>query len=974
MPIRTFRFFPFTLDVENACLVRDGARLELSPKDFALLHHLVAHRGRLVPHAELLGTVWRDTAVGPDVLKARVRRLRRILGDDAGAPRFIASVHGEGYRFVAPVVGSPFGAGERAQLPLPKSPPMIGRETELAALVDLLAETESGLRRIACVTGEPGIGKTSLIDGLVARASAVSPAAWIARGQCIEHFGSGEPYLPVLDALARLARTEAQEPLEAALRRYAPSWLLDLPALLQSSERSALQQQGLAPSLERRLRELAEALEALTTTSFAGADPPLLVLVLEDLHWADPSTIDLIAMLARRSDPARLLVVASYRPLGPEHPLRALLPELRAHAAITEIPVRSLPEMGIVQYLDACFPGNTFSAQLAPLLHQRTDGNPLFFTDVVRDLQAREVIARTGVGWTYRGDVETVRRAIPASFSHLVEKQRAASSAEERRLLGAASVAGLEFSAATVAAALAESPADVEEQGFRLAEDERFLRVLGTEDWPDGTRAVRFGFRHALHREIWYERIPTNRRREWHLRIAERKLAAYGERASEIAAELALHFEEGRDPHRALACHEQASAHAFQRSATSEARAHLGRAFELLREVGDTPQRLVQEAQLQLRLGTLLALTEGYTSAGATGAFRRAHEICRQIGDAPGLFDSVGGLFRSFMTQDSKISRALGEQLLQIAEQSCDRTRLMAAHSVLGQSLLFGGELVDSLAHEKLGRELSHEHWNDDLLPVYGVHLGLNCVSVMASACQLLGHPDQASRFCDELLEGIGEHSHPFVSAQALWGAAFFHQIRGDAARVWEFADALLRRAPPQAPPELLRFAEVWLGWALIVRGQPAAGLTRVRSGVASFFGVGVALFEPYALGLLADGHLRLGRVQEARAALDQALAVAERNGPGWYDAELHRLDGELRIEPEEAEACFRQALEVAGRQHAKSWELRAALSLADLWRRQGRESEARELVSETRGWFTEGFDTPDLRQARTFLEARSPA
>jgi DNA-binding winged helix-turn-helix (wHTH) protein/predicted ATPase len=969
MPMRTFRFSAFTLDVENGCLLRDGARLALSPKDFALLYQLVAHRQRVLSHAELLQTVWRETTVGADVLKARIRRLRRILGDDASAPRFIASVHGEGYRFVAPVRGTPFGAMEQAE-PAAAPAPLIGREVELASLHDRLGEAAGGRRTIAFVSGEPGIGKTALLDAFAARARSAAPLVWVGRGQCIEHYGQGEPYLPVLEALGRLARTDAHEQLAAALRQYGPSWLLDLPSMLEPTERQALQQQALAPSPERRLRELTEALEVLTTERVAGRDPPLLVLVLEDLHWADPSTIELLALLARRSDRARLLVVGSHRALAPEHPLRSLLPELRMHAASSELRLPPLLEVDVARYLDVRFPGNGFSARLAPPLHQCTGGNPLFFTDVTRDLLAHEMLVRTEEGWAFHGSLDAVRTSIPTSFRHLVEKQRDESSGDQQRLLEAASVAGLEFSAATLGAALGRGTAEIEEQAAQLAVRERFLRESGTEEWPDGTRAARFAFLHALHRELWYERTPASRREQWHLRIAERKEAAYGSRASEIAAELALHFEEAREFPRAISCHEQAGTQAFRRAANVEARAHLSRAFELLRELPDTPDRMRQELPLQIRLGTLIALTEGYTSAGTARAFRRAHEICRQLGDAPDLFDSVAGLFRFFLTQEPGVGRELAEQLAQIAEQTGDPIRLMGARLGLGQALVFGGAPAEGLAHAARGLELSRTHWSDALLPVYGVDVRRNCAGTMADALQLLGYPDQASRACEELLEGIDDETHPFVSVNAHWGAGYFHQLRGDTARVREHAEAVLRRNGPFGPPEFGHVAEVWTGWALIALGEPALGMSRMQSGAAALRAAGVGLFEPYVLGLMADGHRRMGQRELGRATIAEALAAARRIGPAFYDAELHRLDGELRPDAADAEACFTEALAVARRQQARSWELRAALSLGELWRHQGRRNEARALVSEVFGWFTEGFDTPDLKQAQAFLAA----
>jgi tetratricopeptide (TPR) repeat protein len=680
-------------------------------------------------------------------------------------------------------------------------------------------------------------------------------------------------------------------------------------------------------------------------------------------------------MLARRPDRARLLVLGSYRSVdatAPDHPLRAMLQELRAHSAITEIALRPLVEEDVAGYLAARFPAHVFPPDMAPLLHQRTGGNPLFLVDTVRELLARQLVARTDVGWMFRGDADAIRSVMPASLRHLVEKRRNELSSEEQRLLEAASAVGIEFSAAAVAAALAQAPADLEEQGLRLAEREN-LRAAGVEEWPDGTRATRFGFPHALHREFWYERIPAHRRREWHLRIAERKEAAYGSRAQEIAAELAAHFERGSDYRRAVSYHEQASGRAWQRAAEGEARAHLIRAFALLRELPDTPERLSQELQLQLRLGTLIAMTEGYGSAGTAGAFRRAHEICRQVGDAPALFDSLGGLLRFFLLKgEAKIARDLAGQLLQIAEQTEDPTRLMVAHTALGQMLLLHGELVDALRHAKLGLALSRTHWRDALFPVYGLHLGVAGVGVMANVLQLLGHPDQASRHADELAEVIRADTHPLASIGALWGTACFYQLRGDAARTLEPAEALMRKCTAHGPADWVHFGEALHGWALVVHGEAALGVKRVRRGAEGLGSTGAGSLEPHVLGLAADAHRRLGEIAEARALLLQAFAAAKRNGPGWYDAELHRLDGELRLDLAEAEACFRQALELARSRGAKIWELRAALSLGELWRRQGKNEEAQAIVLETYGWFTEGFDTPDLKRARAFLHATS--
>jgi tetratricopeptide (TPR) repeat protein len=753
------------------------------------------------------------------------------------------------------------------------------------------------------------------------------------------------------------------------LRRLAPSWLLELPALFDAQERDALQRQGLGLTRERRLRELAEALEALTTRREAGNEPPLFVLALEDLQWADPSTIELLTMLARRPDRARLLVLGSYRSVdatAPNHPLRRMLRELRAHSEITEIALHPLAEAHVGQYLDARFPTNDFSTRIAPVVHQRTAGNPLFLADVVRELLARRLVVPADGGWAFRGDAETIRSVMPASLRHLIEKQRDELSSEEKRLLQAASVVGLEFSAAAVAAALAEPPAEVEECALRLAGRE-CLRVVGSERWPDGTRATRFSFLHTLYRDLWNEQIPESRLAGWHQRIAERRAAAYGDRAQEIAAELAAHFEQARDFGRAAFYLAQASGLAWQRAAENEARAHLSRALGLLLELPETNERLAQELQLQLRLAQLIAYTEGYDSASSERAYRRAHEICAEVGDSAAHFESVGGLFRiAAFRGEAQLARDLARQFLRIAEETKDPIRVGNAHLSLGQMLLFQGEPVDALRHLKRALELCRANWNDALLPAYGLHFEVIILGTMAAILQVLGHPDQASRFLGELESFLRGDAHPLTETGALWGVAMLRQMRGDAAPVTELAEIMLRRCATYGPKDWIPLGEAWLSWGLAAQGKFDDSANRRRGMEVS------GVFRTYALAIAADGHRRLGQVAEARAVLGQAFAAARSFGPGWYDAELHRLDGELRLEPVEAEACFRRALELARSQHAKSWELRAALSLGELWRRQGKEGDARAIVAGSYDGFTEGFDTPDLKSARAFLSSPS--
>ncbi len=977
---QVLRFSTFALDVENAWLFRNGMRLQLSPKDCALLHHLVLNVGVIVSHQELLRVVWGETAIGPDVLKVRIARLRRLLGDDAGSPHFIANVHGEGYRFLpqpehGSVGVSADGSGGSRQ-------PVVGRQAEINMLREAFFKAMAGQRQIVFVTGEAGIGKTTLIDLFVARAGEEHVPLWIGRGQCIEHYGSGEPYLPVLEALGRLGRDHARGAIRAVLRQYAPSWLLQLPALLNDEERESLQRRALPPTRERMLRELAEALEALDTAPVAEGAPAL-ILVLEDLHWADASTLDLLRMVAKRRERARLLVIGSYRELeatAASHSLRGLLQELRRERnVVSELSLGPLTEADVAQYITEQFPQRDFPTQLVSVIHQRTAGNPLFLSDIIRDLQAQGIIARDDAGWRFHGEVAGISAMMPASLRQLVATQRGGLTREQQRLLAAASIAGYEFSAAAVAAALSESVTDVEEDCLQLTEHQNFLRLAGSDDWPDGTQSMQFAFHHALHQELWQEYVSHARREEWHLRIATRKEAAYAGLAHQIAPELANHFEQGRDWWRALTYREHAGRLALQRAANTEAQFHLDRAFSVLQELPETPERLHYELRLQIQRGTLAALTAGDTSPEAKAAFERAREVCRQVGEAPELYESAFGLCRVFWFRgELETARELAEQMQSMMQGVSDPVRAMAGQVGLGSVLLSQGDLTAAIAALTTASELSRIHWNDGLLGVFASDLEVVSAGSLASALQMAGYPDQALKHQDEALR-IGERrSHPIAKAASLWGAALFYQLRGEAERAQEFVDELSRVGSDHQLVEFFPFIKILGGWVRIVRGEVEQGIADVRCGAEILKGVGASLYEPYALGLLVTGHAASDDVVEARRVMDEALAAAARNGSGFYDAELHRIDGELKLQSagpgaiHEATKAFGRAIAVAREQSAKSWELRAVLSLARLRRRQGDALGAHSLLSDTYNRFTEGFNTPDLNAARTFLSDAS--
>src|SRR5215470_16086057 len=461
---RRLTFEGFCLDLGAQRLLEGDEVVALTPKAFAVLRRLVEEGGQLVTKEELLRAGWAETHVSDGVLKVIILEIRRALEDDPAAPRFIETVPRRGYRFI----GSR-SRPARVAAAVRGAPP-VGREGILAQLEERLARAQAGQRQLVFIGGEAGIGKTTVLDAFRARAAA-DPNLLIAHGACLEHYGAAEAYLPVLEAFGRLLRESGTERVSRVLKTHAPTWSAQLPSLGDRADREALPRELLGVTKERMLREMAEALEILTATT------PLL-LVLEDLHWSDYSTLDLLGMLARRQEAARLLVVGSYRPVDAVvtgHPLRAFIQELRARRQCEDIALAFLREPHVAAYLAQRFGGHAFPSELARAVHHQTDGNPLFMVRVVDELVALRVLEPEDDRWRLRRPAGEIARAVPESLRQLIEVQIARLEPDAQRLLEAASMLGREFTVGSLAAGLELDPLAIEERCDELARQGQFL-------------------------------------------------------------------------------------------------------------------------------------------------------------------------------------------------------------------------------------------------------------------------------------------------------------------------------------------------------------------------------------------------------------------------------------------------------------------------------------------------------------------
>jgi predicted ATPase/DNA-binding winged helix-turn-helix (wHTH) protein len=1013
-----WHFEPFRLDLVNAMLWRAEQPVTLRPKTFEVLVYLVTHAGQLVTKEALLDAIWPETAVGEGVLKTSMNELRRTLGETAKAPRWIVTVHRRGYRFVAPVqVGesatepTEAPAVRTAPLPAPTSvpdhppapggtltpsPSLVAREAEVATLHQWFAKALQGERHLGFITGEAGIGKTTLVDTFVTQLAGQEPV-WIGHGQCIEQYGGGEAYLPLLEALGQMGRTPDGAQLVALLRQQAPSWLLQLPALVAPSEYEALQRYAGATTRERMLRELAEAVEVLTATRPC-------VLVLEDLHWSDTATIEWLAYVARRREPARLLLLGTYRPVDAivrAHPVRSMMQELTVHGYGTELCLQEWSEAGVAAYLVQRGAGAGVPAALARVLTQRTDGHPLFLVAVVDTLIRQGLLRHEPAGWVLTEGLDAVTVGVPQSIRDLLEHQVAQLHPADQEILAAASVAGVEFAVAAVAAGVQHPEEDVEAQCDALVRQQQLVQARDIAVWPDETVTARYRFRHALYQELLYEQVPVRRRVRWHQQIGTRLEGAFGPRAGEIAAELAVHFEQGRDYDRAVLYLQHAAEVAAQRQAHREAIAYVRRALMLLHAMAETPQRLRHELTLQVILGPALMVTRGFAAPEVADTYGRARQLCEHLGERQQFFPALFGLWRSAHVRGQlPMARALGEQLLSVAQGQDDPVLFVAAQGPLGQTLCMHGEptLAREHLHQVVARyEPQHHH---ALAVRCGYDPGVYAHIMEAWVLWVLGYPAQALQRSREALTLARAQAHPFTFALTLVTVVILQHMRREGEATLEHVQASMVLSTEHEFPYLAAIGTVLGGWELTRVGQVPEGLTQMREGLAAFRAMGAEILRPNMLALLADACGCGGQIEAGLGALEEALVTAEQHAERFYEAELHRLKGELLLRQwreagtspaprdlqprqaasgetagwaplqREAEACFQSALALARRQRAKMLELRAALSLSRLWQQQGKQAAARQLLAEVYGWFTEGFETTDLQEAKAFLQA----
>ncbi|MBI1762199.1 MAG: protein kinase [Acidobacteria bacterium] len=893
----------------------------------------------------------------------------------------------------------------------------VGREPERAELRAAFNAAQAGRGALLCVAGEPGIGKTTLVEDFLAELAAAEQGT-IARGRCSERLAGTEAYLPLLEALEALLRLDdthslartmkpGDEVLGSAaqlMRRIAATWYAQVaPLSAEDLSDAKLLAEVKAASQERMKRELANFLQAV-------AERRPLVLFFDDLHWADVSTIDLLSFLAGKFEALRVLIVVTYRPsdmLLAKHPFLQIKPDLQARGVCRELLLEFLNAAEIAEYLALEFPGHRFPPEFPQLIHAKTEGSPLFMADLVRYLRDRNVIRRTDFSllppeteqteafatvslteapatWTLAEALPDIERALPESVRGMIERKLAQLSEDDRKLLTAASVQGYEFDSAILAQVLNLDADEIEEQLEKLERVFAFVKLVSEAEFPNGTLTLKYRFVHVLYQNALYASLRATRRATLSRDVALALEACYGARSASVANELALLWEAARDSARAADAFLQAARNAAQINAHREAVQLAGRGLAAVCKLPETPERDGRELGLQLMLGFSLQSALSWAAPEAGAAFNRARQLCEQMGNDPRLFAALGGVASyHFIRAEYETAQGLGEQMLQLAEQAQDPMLLVRA-AASWVARFYQGDLVSAQQQFERALALDRREYHEAYLSISNENVGITTRRHHSYCLWTLGYADRALALAREAVTLAEQTSHPF----SLGGAHFATGQILAFLRDWQSSqkeyEKVLTLAKEYALGDLLNYAAAFNALNLAYQEPTETALEQVKQAFASLRAKGVMLGMTGLLARLGEVFGLAGHCAEGLATIAEALALVERTGERVVEAELWRIKGELlrqatadhaEASQAEAEGCYHQALEIARRQSAKAWELRAATSLAHLWQRQGKIAEARQMLAEIYGWFTEGFATADLREAKTLLaELQYPA
>lgn len=832
--------------------------------------------------------------------------------------------------------------------------PLVGRETEMALLHERWRQVHEGEGQVVLLSGEAGIGKSRLADAV--RAHVASEGAPQVIWRC-SPYHTHSALFPVLTYLQQLARFEPAEApvtklakLEGLLTGYRLGLEQTVPLFAALLEVPLGQRYPPVQLPPEQLKH--QTYEALVALFLEAAERQPLFLLCEDLHWADPSTLELLTLLLSQVPMLRALVLLLFRP--------DFRPPWSPHAHCVQLSLPRFRRAQVEQMLAVLANGTPLPADLHEQVIARTDGVPLFVEELVNTL--RESLQAPGPAAP--GQPVTVPTSLQDALMARLDRL---GSARDLAQLGA--TWGREFTYAQMQYLVAPEDATFQQHLVQLVEAD----ILHQRGFPP---QASYRFKHALIQETAYQSLLRRTRHAYHGQIAQVLAAHFPETMATQPELLAHHYTEAERFADAIPYWQQAGERAIRHSAYLEAVSHLRQGLTLLKTVPETPARQHQELALNVALGPALSALQGYATAEVEVIYTRAYVLCHEVGETAQLFPTLWGLLRFYMGQGLFAqAREIAEQLVREAERTMDPHRRIEAYDALVAVCSFLGECATALPYLERGLALIDPATERTLALRQGLAPGVRCLAVSANMLGFLGFPTQAVQRGQEALALAEEVGHPYSVAVAHNWVTYVYRRRREVAAVLALAESLLTLAKAQGFTLYIGLGTCWRGWAQALLGAGEAGLAELRQGMATVLEAGQTMARPLCLVLQAEAAGHLGQAADGLALLDDALSDLEVSGRGDLLAEVYHLQGTLLLRQDvrhgaQAEACLQQALAVARRQEAKALELQAARSLCHLWQSQGKREGARQLLAEIYGWFREGFETTDLQEAKALLAA----
>jgi predicted ATPase len=834
----------------------------------------------------------------------------------------------------------------------------VGRERELETIKHAAEQTKAAHGQIVGTIAEAGVGKSRLLYEFLA----VARSGWLVLEASSVSHGKASAYLPLIDLLNGYFKIRSDDDSRARRERVGGKILM-LDRTLEDSIPYLFALLGIVDEIDPlspmdtqiRKRRTLEGIKRILLRE--SLNQPLMV-IFEDLHWIDEETQAFLNLIADSIANAKILVLINYRPEY-SHPWGS-------KTYYTQLRLDQLGADSAEAMLSALLGEAADLVPLKRLLIEKTEGNPLFLEETVQSLVEDGTLHSNGSLKLAR-PFEELR--IPATVHGIIASRIDRLPGEEKDLLQLASVIGKNFPLSLLRAISKSNENDLARRLDDLQVAEFIYEQPSIGD-------VEYTFKHASTHEVAYNSMLLERRRLLHLRVAD---ALSCDRPDERLAEIAHHFSRARAYKKAIEYFHRAGKRAFRMSMHAEAVGHLSSAVGMLGALSEDEERDRLELELQITLGSVLVATSGWAAPVVESTWSHALELSKRLSEPTKLFSALRGLWECYEGRgELEKASARSDELFSLAEAAGDTGLRLVAHDVATDTSYWVGDLSRTVALAHVGFELYRPNQHKFLAFSYGGYdPAVACLSFGSSALWMLGYPDQCLAKHGAALSLARELSQPFSEVFALYFAATVSYLRRDALKTYEFAGAAVRLCNEGGFPFWLGLCKSLSGWAHVVLEGSPTGIEQIRRGLSEYMALGARLERPLCLMLLADAHLRSDQIEEGIEAVTEAVAAATEMGHGTFQSELFRLRGELLSKASPSEEAgsqndFRQSVEIARRQKAKSWELRATTSLARLLAKLGKRDDARAMLADIYNWFTEGFDTADLKEAKALLKELS--